>query len=346
MDWIKKHTDQFSLALMALILVAFSVLLILKAQGFQEGFSSAMTSPAHSKEVPKLDLRDLETAQKQFSTPPQWTQKQGEKSLFVSLKLIEENGSLVKAIDGDLVSGDRTMPKDWLLKYELNILSTAVFDEDPDKDGFTNYDEYVGADLNPGGDDSTNPNNKESHPPYYTKLFLKQWIKIPFLVTFQSYDGDPSKPKGMTFQINAISRASKTEFLELGQKVANSTFVLEKFEKKDKLNPDNGVTDDVSELSIRNTETNELIILVLGKRTDSPDSYGSFLYFWPEIGTPQEIKPKKLQEFALKPNVQERYKLIDIKEDGAVIQLPGGDKTYNVPLVSKALKLQKPLQKP
>jgi hypothetical protein len=343
MDWIKKHTDQFSLALMGLVLIALSVLLVLKAQGFEEGFSAAMSSPARSKEVPKLDLSPLETAQKQFSSPPQWTQKSGEKSLFTSLMLIEENGALVKAIDGYVVSGNRKMLKAWLLKYGLNILSSAVFDEDPDKDGFTNYDEYVGADLigDDASTDPTDPNNKESHPPYYTKLFLKQWIKIPFLVTFQSYDGDPSKPKEMTFQINAISRASKTEFLELGQRVANSTFVLEKFEKKEKLNKETEVMDDVSELSIRNTETNELIVLVLGKKTDSPDSYGSFLYFWPEIPKPLEIKPKKLQEFVLKPNVQERYKLIDIKEDGAVIQLPGGDKTYNVPLVKKALELQK-----
>ena len=42
------------------------------------------------------------------------------------------------------------------------------------------------------------------------------------------------------------------------------------------------------------------IVLVLGKKTDSPDSFGSFLYYWPDASKPQEIKPKKLQEFVAK----------------------------------------------
>ena len=56
---------------------------------------------------------------------------------------------------------------------------------------------------------------------------------------------------------------------------------------------------------------------------------------------PEKIEPKRLQQFALKPDVQQLYKLVDIKDDGAVIQLPGGDKTYNVPLLKKAMELQK-----
>jgi hypothetical protein len=341
MDWIKKHTDQFSLAVAALILLALCVLLYLRTQSFSEGFSAAMTSPPHSKEIPKVDTAQIESAEKRFAGPSQWTQKPTAGSLFVSLSLINESGTLKKAGEGELANGTRKILKAWLVKHGLDYLSPAVFDEDPDKDGFTNYDEYIGPDLAETGDDSTDPKDKESHSPYYTKLFLNRWIKIPFLVTFQAYDGDPKKPQEMSFQINAISAKSKTEFLQLGQKVSNSPFVLEKFEEKKQLNKTTDVDEDVSELTMRNTETNELIVLVLGKKTDSPDSYGSFLYYWPEIAKPQEIKPKKLQEFVLKPNVQERYKLIDIKDDGAVIQLPGGDKTYTVPLVKKALSLQK-----
>ena len=35
---------------------------------------------------------------------------------------------------------------------------------------------------------------------------------------------------------------------------------------------------------------------------------------------------KKLQEFALKPDTDKRYKLVDINETQAVIQLPTGEK--------------------
>ena len=342
MDWIKKHTDQFALALTALVLVGLSVLIFLKTQSFGEGFSAAMASPAHSKEVAKIPTTEIDNAQKSLTEPGQWAEKSEDKSLFTALKFVNKDGSLKKAGEGDTTDGRRRIPKGWLQKYDLEFLSPSVLDDDPDTDGFTNFDEFIGPDLSHDNEeDSTNPKDKNSHPPYYVKLFLKQWIKIPFLVTFQAWDGDPKKPQDMTFQINAISRASKTEFLKLGEKVANSPFRLEKYEEKKQVNPKTGEEEDVSELSIRNTETNEVVVLVLGKRTDSPDSFALFTYYLPEIAKPKEIRVKKLQEFVLQPEIQQKYKLIDIKEDGAVIQLPGSDKTYNVPTVKKAQSLQK-----
>ena len=338
MDWIKKHTDQFALALLALVLCALSVLVILKTQSFSEGFSAAMTSPGHSKEIPKVDTSVIDAAQKKFVEPVTWSQKKEMGSLFVSERLLEEGGTLIKATSGDATSSDgkRKISKEWLLKYDLEILSSSVVDDDPDQDGFTNFDEFTGGKVDPSSGDMppTDPKNKSSHPPYYTKLFLKEWIKIPFLLTFQSIDGDPKKPQEMTFQINAISRGSKTEFLKLGEKVANSPFRLEKYAEKKQMNK-LGVEEDISELTITNTETNDPVILVLGRKTNSPDSHALFSYLWPEASKPQKIEVKKLQEFALKPEIQARYKLIDIKEDGAVIQLPGGDKTYNVPKLPK-----------
>ena len=343
MDWIKKHTDQFSLALLALILLALSVLVFLKTQGFADGFSAAMTSPPHSKDIQKVDTSVIDAAQKQFTSPTTWSPKEKSGSLFVGAKLVVDPNTqqLIRiTTEGEMWPPVRNV---WLNKYELDPLSSSVLKDDPDGDGFSNLDEYLGADLVPPTDDAekndpkdaTNPKDKNSHPPYYTKLFLKQWIKIPFLLLFQSTDGDPKKPKEMTFQINAISRGSKTEFLTLGEKVANSPFRLEKYEEKKQINPKTGDEEDVSELTVINTETNTPVVLVIGRKTDSPDSFAHFVYLWPDPAKPQDIKPKKLQEFALKPDIQERYKLIDIDDSKAVIQLPGGEKTYTVPLLPK-----------
>ena len=350
MNWIKKHTDQFALGLLALILLALSVLIFLKTQGFAEGFSAAMTSPPHSKEIQKVDTTIIDAGQKEFTAPTPWVHKPENGSLFVSYQMIlGEDGQLKRAEKGfvrkELPGGGTVdVPNEWLLKYGFDVLSKSVLDDDPDKDGFTNFDEYMGEDrAQPKDDiekaapkDATDPKDKESHPPYYTKLFLKQWIKIPFLITFQATDGEPSKMAEMTFQINAISKKSATEFLHLGETVANSKFKLLKYEPKKQKNPKTDEDEDVSELTVVNTESNEQIVLVLGKRTDSPDSYGLFWYLWPDANKPQQIQVKKLKEFALPPNTKELYKLIDIKEDGAVIRLPGGEKTYDVPPVPKS----------
>ena len=342
MDWIKKHTDQFALALLALVLVALSALVFLKTQSFAEGFSAAMTSPPHSKEIQKVDTTVIETAQKKFVSPTSWAPKPEVGSLFASWKLVEKDTGLQRAEQGEVVSSDgrRKIPKDWLLKYDLDILSSSVIDDDPDKDGFTNYDEYIGPDLSSadGDKDSTLPKDKNSHAPYYTKLYLKKWIKVPFRLLFNAYDGDPKKdkPETMNFQINTVDLRQPSIFLNLGQLVPKTKFKLLKFEYKTKYNDSIKEDEEASELTLQNTDTQETIVLVYNKVTDSPDSYALFSYLWPDATKPQEIQVKKLQEFVLKPDVQERYKLVDIKEDGAVIQLPGGDKTYNVPSLQKA----------
>lgn len=349
MDWIKKHTDQFALGLLALILLALSVLVILKTQGFSEGFSDAMKSAMHSKDVPRVDTTVIEAAQKQLTNPVTWVPNEKSGSLFVSAKLVVDptTQQLIRVTTEGMLHPP--VPNVWLNKYELDVMSSNVLKEDPDGDGFSNLDEYQGDDRLPVAEapiadekeaanpkDATNPKDKNSHPAYHTKLFLKQWIKIPFLLLFQTVDLDaknPKDPKLMTFAIN--SRGKKTEFLKLGDKVDKSPFRLEKYEEKKKLNPKTGDEEDVSELTVLNTETNDPVVLVLGRQTDSPDSFAYFVYLWPDASKPVDIRPKKLQKFALKPGTEPLYKLIDIDETKAVIQLPDGKETYTVPLLSK-----------
>ncbi len=52
------------------------------------------------------------------------------------------------------------IPDEWEMKYKLN----ATEDEDPDKDGFTNLEEYKAK---------TDPRNAASHPLYVTKIVLE-----------------------------------------------------------------------------------------------------------------------------------------------------------------------------
>jgi hypothetical protein len=80
---------------------------------------------------------------------------------------------------------------------------------------------------------------------------------------------------------------------------------------------------DVSELTILDTESDSPVILVKEKLVDSPDSYAFFIYTWPKPIQP--IRVKKLQEFALLPNRDERYKLLDVSETDATVKLPSGE---------------------
>ena len=337
MEWIKKNTDQFALAVLGFVLLASSVFIILKALNFTANFSALESTPPRNDKVPPVDLAVMTEAQQSAAKPATWNPKPpaGAKaagSLFVADKHVLQDGKLVEVNEEGMFF--RPVPNGWLKKYGLSLLDPKVLTDDPDQDGFSNVDEYLGASRaaesqNPEGDpDSTNPTDKEAHPPYISKLFLKQWVRERFRLLFNAYDGDPKDPKSMTFQINTLDLRQPTEFLKLGQLVPNTKYKLEKFEYKVVENPATGAETDVSELTLRNTGSNEAVVLVKEKVTNSPDDYGIFSYRWPQ--PPQDIRINRLQEFALRPNVNEKYKLVDIKETEAVIALPTGDK-YTVP---------------
>ncbi len=335
MDWIKKHYDQFALALVALILLALSIMLVLKAKGFGEGFTAATATMVTRDKVPPVSLELIDEANKTLQNPPQWaeaeSQVQGTEkkrgSPFVSdLYVISKDTGTPKKPSGESFYVDsltgKPIPNLWFINARLPLLEPNVRDQDPDKDGFLNEDEWRGG---------TDPNNKDSHPPYHTKLFVKQFIRVPFRLLFNSYDGDPKKdkPEKFEFGINTIDLRQPSEFLKIGEFVKNTKFKIEKFDYKTQKNPNTGEDEDVSELTLINTETQQPVILILNRVTDSPDYFMRFLYEWPS--PPIEFTVKKLQDFVLKPAVTEKYKLIDSKEGSGLIQGPDGKQIEIVP---------------
>lgn len=334
MDWIKKRYDQFLLALASVLLLAFSVLIILKKGDFSNKFTDALAAVPVNSKIPPLVLDRVEEAKVILEKPPVWTieskadkDKKTRGSLFVSeLYIIGPDGTPKKPDQGSMRTDSLTgkpIPNLWFIDNNLPLLEASVASQDPDKDGFLNEDEWR-------AEPSTDPNNKDSHPAFHTKLFVKNFIQRPFRLIFSAYDGDPKKdkPEKFSFQINTVDLRQPSEFLNLGQMVPNTKFKLEKFEYKTKLNPGTGDEEDVSELTLSNIETNDTIVLVKTKVTNSPDVYQVFEYQWAQ--PPQDITVKKLQEFAIKPETDKRYKLIDATQNEAVIQLPSGEK-YTVP---------------
>jgi hypothetical protein len=71
---------------------------------------------------------------------------------------------------------------------------------------------------------------------------------------------------------------------------------------------------------VQNSETSDNVVLVLAQLANSPDSYALFRYLW--NNTQFQVKQRK--EFALLPDVNLRYKLVDINDDHALIQTPTG----------------------
>jgi len=341
MDWLKKNPAQIALAVIALGVFVTLVMLFGKIRSFPELFS--YSPPPQNNKVEKMDSAPLAKAAEDFNTPPGWKSEASAGSLFVSdVYLLKDGKSFPLSNDGEPLHPP--ISNGWLGKYGLEITSATIQTEDKDGDGFTNLDEWLGQDgvshldtlgqpVNdaagkPLPDDSTDPSDINSYPPYLTKLVLADIKNIPFRMVFKSWDGDRSNQKEMTFQINTLDFQQPTMFLKLGEPVPNSKFKLESFKFNEVPNAAKGYNEDLSELTLVHVETKKPVVLILAKVTNSPESYAVFSYKWVKTGeTPTgNFGVKAGQEFSLPPEADKKYKIIDIGETEVQIQTPAGEK--------------------
>jgi hypothetical protein len=342
MDWIKKNPAKFAVLCVATLVIAATFMLYQRVSGIDATFEALRATPPPRAKVDPLSTEAIDAAQKALNTPAIWQPQKGEGRLLTSRLYVFKDGRLV-SLDVPGQSFQKPVPNDWLTQYGLDPLNNHVLEEDPDKDGFTTREEWNGndtlshldndgqpvmeADGKPLPADSTNPVDPKSHPPYHTKLQLAKVVFIPFRLRFMSYDINPKDPKDITVQINTIDSGNRTKYIKVGEDIPATKFKTEKFEQKEVPGKD-GTTKDASELTIKNKETGVTVILPKGIVVDSPDSYGVFRYLWVGPGgekTP-DLPKRRGDTISIPPDADQIYKVIDIKPDEALLELPGGEK--------------------
>lgn len=343
MDWLKKNPALAALAAVTLGVIASAVLLFGKVNSFKDSFTTPGSSG--SSKIEKIDLTAMGKAAESLGTPAKWIPKaaSGEPgSLFVSQKYLIVGGKLVNPLKSKIPIHP-PISNSWIGQHSLDLTSGTLKTEDIDEDGFSNLDEWNGKDgishlddlgqpvMDANGkalpDDTTDPNDPESHPPYHTKLALKDIKRIPFRMKFMSWDEDLKSA-----QLNTLDAGNRTSYIAIGEMIPGprnqpSHFKVEKYEPKIRKNA-NGTEDDISELTITNTEDGSSVILVMGTVTDSPESFAIFSYKWtkPNEKPTDEFAVKKNKDFPLPPEPGKVYKLIDIKQAEVQIQTPAGEK--------------------
>jgi hypothetical protein len=297
MDWIKQNYERALLGLLAVVAVASAGLAGWEAVSFPEKFAERNSPKKPDNKTVPPNLQAVDSAVTAASAPQSFSAHDG--SLFVSRPYVLKGDVLMDPLE----EGQELHPpikNAWLIKYNLDYADPGIREQDPDKDRFSNLEEFVAG---------TDPTNDQSVPPYYTKLKLVRFDPKPFRLRFSGTPDD-----GQTFSINTKDLGGRTQFLQIGEMVQGAPYKILSFEAKKTTR--NEMDIDVSELTIQNTETGQKIVLVFDKEADDPTSFGEFLYLYDN----SKIRVKKDDEFSLKPEDGKKYKLVDISAQEAVIQ--------------------------
>jgi hypothetical protein len=302
-DWLKANHDRAVLIAAAVFLLVSAVAIWWSAIRFGNRLVTPAPMPAKTASQPPVAV-ELDRAAEQLQKTAQW-RSSTRSGLFVPEKHFIGADGMPATLQNTQVHAP--VPNEWFEKYALAIEDADALDQDPDKDGFTNLDEWQGK---------TDPTKAESHPDYTTKLHLVSATEESFRYIFASRTRDK-------FGINSIDQSEPTQFLKVGEIIRGTDFKIVKFTEKQERNQ-YGMRMDVSELLLEHQGNHAQVTLIKGQVATSPQSVATFVYAWRGR---KEFDVRKDQEFPLATAEGNRtYKLIDVRPDKAVIvstQNPG-----------------------
>ncbi len=307
MDNLKAQYDRVVLIAGGLMLAAVTAYVVMGLGRLRDEFPVPSVPARGAAFEPNADLARLTAEAPRLLEPGESSWREANQRLFVSRTYLLRDGQLVDILESDteLVSG---LPNDWILQHGLDYTDPNLGQADRDADGFTNLEECTAG---------TSPVDASSRPPLWTKLRVKAFEKIPFRMKFM---GSPSTRPGddftpdTQFSVNTLDYTSPTQFLKVGDKIEGTELEIIKAESKiatDQM----GATVDVSELTVKDSVTGDVIVLISGQTVDSPYSYALLV----DTLTNNEIRVEKGKTFTFGPE-NSTYKLVDVDSGVALLK--------------------------
>src|ERR1043165_9105562 len=169
MDWLSKNYERVVLMAGIAILLVSAFFIFRNAVRFQSSqFADLQSHPAQRPATPPGKAKEVDAALQKLHQPPQWSFS-GRSGLFVPEKhCIGADGQPATLQTTEV---HPPVPNEWIEQFGLPIADADVLEQDPDGDGFNNFDEWQGK---------TNPTDPKSHPDYLTKLKLKSFSQERF----------------------------------------------------------------------------------------------------------------------------------------------------------------------
>ncbi|MFI0348177.1 MAG: Amuc_1099 family pilus-like system protein [Chthoniobacterales bacterium] len=298
-------------------------------------------------ELELFDIRPLPSPHAEESCT--WQRTKENTPLFVSHPYFIKNGELVDLLE-EKTPLYPPIPNQWLVDNNLDYSNPNILSEDPDDDGFTNLEEWLGSSpLEAPGVYSSNPNDPTSRPPLWTKLkySINDIQKSNYRFEFTGYETEGSQkifqlqPKTLTPNITKQGKRvfnKKIRYGSLGEQLDGLPLQIFSFDKKERVHQ--GVSYDTSELTLLNIETGEKWRLV--KKSilypdSTPISILEGIQFHYTLTSPPQLFNVRLHDsFTLESlplpmgTTSETYRLLDIRKNE--VELEKEETHYVLPI--------------
>lgn len=179
----------------------------------------------------------------------------------------QQQEELVVVLDAD---GDG-MPDEWEKRFGLNPANAADADEDADKDGFTNLEEYKAK---------TDPTDAKDHPDYLDSLKIVLPLKetyLPFVFTKATKIPTGWRCEFFDPKKKDVKRGNTGYFTAtIGEEIAKSGFIVKSYEQKSEKREKKGMKGmffnvDVSEVKLeRKTDGKSISLVICSPKTFKP----------------------------------------------------------------------------
>jgi hypothetical protein len=179
MNWIQKNYERAFLIAAAVLAILGSGWIILKASGFKSRFLTDEVVPKNKLEPLVADA--VTEAIKRVEAVPQWPSNL-EMPLFSSTPFVVMNdkpNEPFRMRDPEGAKLRDPVPNVWLVDNGLDYTAIDVLEQDPDRDGYSNLDEFEAK---------TDPNSSLSQPGWDTKLYYAERLEEPLTIRLSSFD--------------------------------------------------------------------------------------------------------------------------------------------------------------
>ncbi len=285
MNWIQKSPE---LLFIHLVLVAISAVAIYNGATYNPSDSQINLGVVEDKlHKIEVDFSPFSQLAQYVTQTVSWIRPENNRHrLFISRKMEwQPKEGTLRVYDATKAGADGISPA-WKEQYGFSTSDPTVAAADPDKDGFSNKEEYEAK---------TDPTSDKEHPDRKLKLRLVSFDTKPYIVRFNSTNEMSGE---LFFQINLenpLPGEKKSQTLKKGASFGSWNIVDYRKKEGEKIVGGTPMKTDISELDIQNKETQKVVTLVFREKKDIPIVTGKLLYSVTNTEMPIELgKPVTL----------------------------------------------------